>query len=461
MLDNTFDIIVVGSSFSGSFFLHGYLPKARKNARILVLERGTKDSRQWASEKNFINRTPEKPWAYVIGFGGGSKAWWACTPRMMPNDFKLKKTYGVGVDWPLNYEELEPYYTEAEKVMTVSGPDNSPYPRSQPYPQPPHRFSDPDRLLNAAYPNQHFPQATARTRVATANRPPCCGSGVCSACPIGAKFTIMNEMAHLYKDPRVTLLLDAQALAVETAAGQAKGVRYLKDGVEQIAKADLVVLGANAIFNPYLLQRSDLAHPLLGKRLSEQVSMGAKIYLDGVDNFQGSTSINANGYMLYDGPHRSQYAACMIEVQNVPFLRVEKGRWRQVSYMKFIFEDLPNEKNYVTVSATNPHLPETVYKGYSAYTQRGMDTLPDVLPKILAPLPIERLDISGPGHSEAHILGTTVMGNDPATAIVDKHLIHHQVRNLMVLGGSVFPTSAPANPTLTLSALTLWAVDHL
>lgn len=452
-MDNTFDIIVVGTSFSGSFFLHGHLPKTRKDARILVLERGLKDSRQWASEKTFINRTPEKPWAYLIGFGGSSKAWWACTPRMMPNDFKLKSTYGVGVDWPLTYEELEPYYTEAERVMAVSGPDdNSPYPRSQPLPQPPHHFSDPDRLLKAAYPNQYFQQTSARTRVATANRPPCCGSAVCSACPIGAKFTIMNEMAHLYKDPRVTLLLEAQALAVETAAGQAVGVRYLKDGVEQIAKADLVVLGANAIFIPYLLQRSNLAHPLLGKRLSEQVSMGAKICLDGVDNFQSSTSINANGYMLYDGVHRSQYAACLIEVQNIPFLRVDKGRWRQVCYMKFIFEDLPNEKNYVTVSATNPHLPETVYKGYSAYTQRGMDTLPDVLPKVLTPLPIERLDISkpGPNNSEAHILGTTVMGNDPATAIVDKHLIHHQVRNLMVLGGSVFPTCAPFNPTLNL-----------
>ncbi|RKZ41102.1 MAG: GMC family oxidoreductase [Gammaproteobacteria bacterium] len=474
-MDNTFDVIVVGTSFSGSFFLHGYLPKANKNARILVLEQGQMKSqrRQQLQQHNkprlissqvpFFNHTPEKPWIVVSGFGGGSRAWWACTPRMMPNDFKLKSVYDVGVDWPLTYQELEPYYTRSEIIMAVSGADDgAPYPRSRPYPQPPHRFSDPDRLLTAAYPDQYFQQATARARVSTANRPLCCGTGVCNQCPIDSKFTILNEMAHLYRDPRVTLLFEAEALAVETAAGQATGVRYLKDGIEQNAKANLVVLGANAIFNPYLLQRSNLEHPLLGKGLNEQVGVYVNIDLDGVDNFQGSTSITGHGYMLYDGVHRSKYAACIIEVWNVPNrLRVERGRWRQRCRMKFIFEDLPDKKNEVKVSTTLSHQPEVVYKGYSAYTQRGIDSLPNVLPKMLAPLPVEKLTIEGVTTTEGHILGTTVMGDDPTTSIVDKYLIHHQVRNLMVLGSSVFPTSAPANPTLTLSALTLWAVDHL
>ncbi|RKZ50493.1 MAG: hypothetical protein DRR08_30250 [Candidatus Parabeggiatoa sp. nov. 2] len=90
-----------------------------------------------------------------------------------------------------------------------------------------------------------------------------------------------------------------------------------------------------------------------------------------------------------------------------------------------------------------------------------MDTLPKVLPKVLAPLPIEDLTLLKVNKTDGHIMGTTVMGDEPANAIVDKHLIHHQIRNLMVLGGSVFPTCAPANPTLTISALTLWAVDQL
>ncbi len=472
-MNDKFDVIVVGSSFSGAFFLHGYLPKANKNARILVLERGKVDSHQWqlqhglsstSHEATFINRTPEKKWLHLVGFGGTSRAWAACTPRMMPNDFRLKSVYGVGIDWPVTYEELEPYYTEAEKVMAVSGPDDgAPFPMSRPYPQPPHRFNDPDKLLKKAYPDQYIQQPTARARVPTTNRSLCCGTGVCRLCPINAKFTIQNEMAHLYRDPRVTLLLEAEVLAVETEAGQATGVRYLKEGVEKTAKADLVVLGANGIFNPYLLQRSNLEHPLLGKRLNEQVSIHARIDLDGVDNFQGSTMITGHGYMLYDGPHRSEHAACLIEVYNIPLphLRVERGKWRQRCYMRFIFEDLPSEKNYVAVSATPPDLPETVHESYSAYAQRGIDTLPKVLPKVLAPLPIEDLTLLKVNKTDGHIMGTTVMGDEPANAIVDKHLIHHKIRNLMVLGSSVFPTCAPANPTLTISALTLWAVDQL
>ncbi|MCY3787804.1 MAG: GMC oxidoreductase, partial [Gemmatimonadetes bacterium] len=66
-----------------------------------------------------------------------------------------------------------------------------------------------------------------------------------------------------------------------------------------------------------------------------------------------------------------------------------------------------------------------------------------------------------PSPTENHILGTTPMGTDPRHSIVDRGLIHHQVRNLLVLGGGAFPTSSPVNPTLTLSALSLWAAHHL
>ena len=77
------------------------------------------------------------------------------------------------------------------------------------------------------------------------------------------------------------------------------------------------------------------------------------------------------------------------------------------------------------------------------------------------PLPVERIQVPGRlNQTESHILCTTVMGADPKDSIVDARLIHHTARNLLVLGGSVFPTASPANPTLTLSALSLMAADR-
>ena len=102
-----------------------------------------------------------------------------------------------------------------------------------------------------------------------------------------------------------------------------------------------------------------------------------------------------------------------------------------------------------------------IYRGHSAYAQRGLASLASQVPHVLEALPVDGYTIDTPRATEAHILGTTVMGRDPARSVVDRNLVHHRVRNLLVLGGSVFPTSAPANPTLTISALSLRAAARL
>ncbi len=467
-----FDVIVVGTGFASSFFLLGYLERAPATARVLVLERGFIDPPAWqiensefsriAHETTFSNHTAQKPWLFTVGFGGGSNCWWACTPRMLPNDFRVRTLYGVSRDWPLSYEQLEPHYSRAEETMSVSGPsDDSPFERSRPYPQPPHRFTAHDELFKQAYPDRYFVQPTARSRIAT-TRGACCATGTCHLCPVYAKFMIQHELHWLYADPRVTLEVGADVERVVVAGQSARGVSYTQGGRAQEAQSELVVLGANAIFNPAILLRSQLDHPLLGRRLNEQVGIYATVNFMGVDGYQGSTSITGHGYMLYDGPHRSERAACLIEGSNMfhSGIRLERGRWRQSMQLKFIFEDVPDERNYVRLGAGQ--VAETVYEGHSAYMQRSIDQLPTLLERILAPLPaVEGYHLSGQDATEAHIQGTAVMGDDPATSIVDRHLVHHQVRNLLVLGSGAFPSCSPANPSLTIAALSLWAVDHL
>ena len=249
-------------------------------------------------------------------------------------------------------------------------------------------------------------------------------------------------------------------------AATATGIRYLRGGRESTAKADTVVLAASALFNPYIMLRSGMSHPLLGKRLHEQYALSVYLDLAGVKAYNGSSVITANGYNFYDGAHRRDYAACMIEGWTTPFpyhagaLRSAEGRWNERTVIRFLFDDLPQDMNTVTVNKANPALAEVTFRDYSQYAYRGAARIPQMVDKLSEALPIERIFRIEEASTSGHIQGTVVMGHDPATSIVDGYLVHHQLRNLLVLGASAFPTATPILPTLTLSALSLRAADH-
>jgi len=477
-MSSNYDVIIVGTGFAASFFLMRYLERAPQQNRVLVLERGNEDSKAWQLANRLHtsidpddlveNETPGKEWYTSPGFGGNSKCWMGGTTRMMPGDFKLKSRYGQGFDWPISYEDLEPHYGIAERVMLVSGPADSPMPRSQPAPLIPHRFSDPDALLKAHFPDGWYQMSTGRASVATGQRGVCCASGICGLCPVDAKFTIQNGLADIYKDPRVTLQLRSEVQTVETAGGVARAVNYVHQGKEQRDTADLIVLGASALFNPHILLRSGFSHPLIGRRLHEQMPVYVTLDLKGVKCYNGSTVLTGLGYLFYEGDHRADHAACMIETWSSPFayrsqdaLRLERGRWNERLMLGFLFDDIPSDDNRVTVSKRNPSVATVHFNDYSDYAKKAADRIPKMVDKLSEALPIERIVGTSLGTTAAHIQGTVVMGDDPATSVVDRHLVHHEYRNLLILGSSAYPTASPAYPTLTVSALSLWAADHL
>ena len=456
-----YDLIVVGSSFSSTFFLHEVLQQVAPSFRVLVLEKGQRavpgGAKVGGTDRGAFRDVggTHKPWVTNTTFGGNSNCWWACTPRFLPEDFEMQTRYGVGDDWPLSYAELEPYYCEAERIMSISGAPLGLLPRSEPFPQDAHVFNDPDRVLKASFPEAYTVQPCARARRRTSGRRACCAVGTCNRCPLDAKFTVSNELAHLFDDPRVHLEVEAEVLAVEVEGAVATGVRFRnRVGAEQEAKADFVALGANALFNPGLLQRSGLGGGWTGAGLHEQHARSVDLYLDGLENYQGSTSITGHGYMCYSRPVRAQRASAIIENWNTIRLRPERGRHRELMRFKFIYEDLPLKKNRVWSEEGG----ETVvkYSERSAYCERGLAALEDDLAPLLDVLPVESVVLDAqPYPTEAHILGTTRMSHDPDDGVVDRDLLHHQVRNLAVLGGGTFPTSSPSNPTLTLCALAL------
>jgi len=477
-----FDLIVVGTGFASSFFLRKYLEKSSPEKKVLVLERGrlyshsdrlnnergTKPSYYdflESHENTFVNTNNDKPWVFDVNFGGSSNCWWACTPRLIPNDFKLNSLYGRGQDWPITYEELEKYYCEAEDIMGISGPDVTPFPRSKKYPLPAHVLSTVDRKMQAAYGVNWISQPTGRASAPFGSRNACCTNYSCSVCPVNAKFTIENTLKYIYQDPRVEIQYGMQVLKLELENNLAKRVvcasTYADKSMDYPTYSfggEVIALGANALFNAHILLNSNDTNPLVGAGLCDQRGFFANMYID-MDNVGGSSALTANGYMEYDGVFRKESASCLIENHNGPFVRNERGKWRKLARFKFVLEDIPNNDNRVKLS-DDIFKPFVLYKDGSDYIKAERKRVLSKIDDIFKPLPVEEIMVDDYYQdTEFHVLSTVKMGTNATNSVVDKHLIHHQYRNLFVLGGSSFPTVSAANPSLTISALSLKTAD--
>jgi choline dehydrogenase-like flavoprotein len=448
------------------FFVEGYLSR-RPAAKILMLERGTFNSHAWQLEQNknspilpgstFRTDSANKVWNFTIGVGGGTNCWYAQTPRFHPTDFRMRSHYGVAQDWPLDYDELEPYYVAAETKMSVAGsPEMSVIlPRSAPFPQPPHKLTAVDTIMRKAQPRFHVPIATARASVADAGRPPCCASARCNLCPVNAKFTFENGFTNLREHPNVEIRTECEVTHLDHAGGTVSAAVYKKGGAEHRVTGDLFVLGANAIHSPAILLRSGIDHPLTGVGIHEQVGYQLEVLLDGVDSLDGGTITTALNYSLYDGPFRKDYAGALIYFDNrwPHGLRKEYGRWRQLAPLVVVVEDLPQDSNRVVLDSDG--VPKVLHADISDYAKRGLRESMTNIEKVLAPLPVERIDFKGMRDTESHIQGSLRMGDDRASSVIDAKQIHHDVRNLVVVGSSVFPSGPNANPSLSVAALSL------
>jgi choline dehydrogenase-like flavoprotein len=470
--EGNYDVVVIGSGFGSLFFVEGFLKK-RPDARILMLERGRQNSHAWQLEnaKNsdisplstFRKAQTHKTWNFTIGVGGGTNCWYGQSPRFHPNDFKVKSLYGVSHDWPLSYEDLDPYYLAAERKMSVAGSDAmaTVLPRSAPFPQPPHMPTSVDRVMSKAQPEFHFPIATARASIATGERGRCCATARCALCPVDAKFTFENGFRNLLAQPNLEIRAQCEVTHIEVANGVVRGVRYRHGDREYSANGDLIVLGANAIHSPAILLRSGINHPLTGLGINEQAGYYAEALLDGLDSMDGGTITTALNYMLYDGDFRKDSASALIYFENRwPFgLRKEFGRWRQLVPLIVTVEDLPQDANRITLDSDG--IPNVSHAKFSDYAQRGIDRSLKMLEKVLVPLPVESIDYVESRPTESHMHGSLRMGTDRATSVVDAKQVHHDVRNLVVVGSSVFPSCPSANPSLSVAALSLRCAELL
>ncbi|MBO9401198.1 GMC family oxidoreductase [Shimia sp. R9_3] len=453
----SWDMIIVGSSFASMFFLRA-LPS---NLRVLIVEKGP-----WVSHANALDvrshanaletiamdnlSAHKKLWVAHSKFGGNSNCWWAQTPRFLPDDFMLWSRFGIGRDWPITYDTLEPYYSETEAIMEIAGDGREfLHPMSRPYPYPSHSPTRHEFRLRAD--SYWVPNATARSNGGC--RAICCGNNVCGLCPIDAKFSILNGL-ELFDRDNTFLLLDSEVTRVlDLARTSVSGVEIRQRTNSYKVKADRVALAANAFFNASILLRSGDENPSTGRYIHEQASKNISLTAPG-PGYYGGTSITGHNYKFYKDADRGARAAVLIENFNIPAIQLVPGAVTNTMNIKLIAEDIPQARNQVVLD--DGGVPKVIWHGHHDYAYNGIDYAAANLSEIF-PWPVSVVNASPVNVTEAHIQGTCRMGHSGDESVVDADLRKHGNDNLWVLGASAFPSSSPANPTLTLSALSLRA----
>ncbi len=438
----------------------------------------------------------------VKGIGGSTLVYVGVTPRFHPSDFRTKSVDGVGEDWPITYEDLEPYYTRVEYIIGTAGDDrDNPFapPRSRPYPTPPHPFNCASQHLKRAADalGWHLaPPPVAIPSVPWNGRPNSIGCGACRlGCLIRAKGSVdVTYIPLAERTGNVEIRPNSMAFEITVdKQGRARSVRYIdENGREQEQLARVIVIAGNAVETPRLLLMSTsslfpdgLANSsgLVGRYFMEHLAVFATLILpERVDAWKG---IPAGGIIhdFYEtDPHNPFARGFAIEINNgwqwpasvarrIPgWGRAHKERMREIfgrtAGLGSVGEQLPDPRNRVEL---DPKVKDIYGLPAPRITNEPRENDRAMIRAIIRRME-ELADAAGatflqppryaPGGS-SHYMGTCRMGTDPATSVVNPWGQTHDVPNLFIADSSVFVTGAAVNPSLTIMALATRTAEYI
>lgn len=436
---------------------------------------------------------------------GGSTVMWSChMPRFHPSDFRVRTLDGVGADWPLDYDELSPYYDLNEAMMGVAGlAGHTAYPPTTAPRLPPVGLSPGARRVAEAMNRlgiSWWPAEIAiNTGPARGEVGRCNNCGPCELhCPRRAKGAVdlgywpeaLAHGARLITGARVTQVL-------VNAQGAACGVLWQgADGSMQRLRAARVIVAANGIFTPRLLLLSARkTHP---RGLANRSGLvGAGLMLHPLARVTGLLDEPAEGHRgiaagalvshhFYEtDPARGFARGIKLQALGThgPALtalgslgaRMPWGSAHHAAFgrtfghaisLSICAEDMPHAENRIALSdrvTTRDGQPAArmVYRipaEARAALDFGRNRARDILTEAGARDFIEMPTVSNAGF---HLMGTARMGADRETSVVDRWGQAHDVPGLYVADASVFASSAAVNPTNTLQALALRLADRL
>ena len=508
-----YDLIVVGSGAGGGTLAHRLAPSGK---RVLILERGDwlpREAQNWDAESVFVeNRyVSTDRWFDRYGkafqpqvhyfVGGATKFYGAALYRLRERDFgEIKHHDGISPGWPIGYDAMEPYYTQAEQLYQVHGArgeDPTDPPASAPYPFPPishepriqrlfddmatvglHPFHSPSGVMlderNSAF--------SACIRCATCDGFPCLVHAKSDADVVAVRPAIAHSNVTLIRNANVRrLLTDPSGRTVTTVVAEVGGAK------QQFA-ADVVVLSAGAVNSAkILLASANEPHPNGLANGSDQVGRNyvfhnSRAFL-AISREKNDTrfqkTLGLNDYYFGDADFDYPMGNLqMVGKSSAPMYRGEKPietrlaptfALRDVAEHAVDFwlsaEDLPDPDNRVTLNRDG-----NVVLAYTPNNTEPMEQLYRRVKKHLSHLGLHPHHLISrsiymkndvPVAGCAHQAGTVRFGHDPDTSVLDVNCKAHEVDNLYVVDTSFFPSIGAVNPALTAMANALRVGDHL
>ncbi len=511
------DICIIGSGITAAMVAEK-LADERK-CSIVVVEAGDEFdplSTRAALRRRFLDYG-ESPWrndhidgTAVTGqqsrsmvVGGLAMHWGAVTPRWSPEDFRIKSLYGLHDDWPISYDDLDPFYQEAEERLGIAGEQGPPEldPRGKPFPQPALPLTWGLTQLKGWAANAGiatWSQPSAKNAVPWRGRPACCRNDTCfPICPIGAKYSPDFTWNALRNAGRIQLLSRTVVRRLDAAPGsnrieRAHAVSRDRPGEAIEFRAKTFVVAAGYLWSSHLLLLSRSSrHPeglanrsgLVGKYLCGHRNVFAYISLP-LALYPGTNdqhSLVSKQFMRHrtGGPHylRHDLRIWESDVGQEARLRGDAGKlllgddlladWRRrtatgTARVRSYYDVLPDRSSELTLDAGRrtpwgDPAPRLAWHDAPASKElRGPSEqhLRDLF---------ERLARAGNGRVmstrtddfQDHPAGGCRMGEDPDRSVTDHSGRTHDHENLFVVGAPTCVSASSANGTLTFAALSL------
>jgi choline dehydrogenase-like flavoprotein len=517
-MSNHYDVIIIGSGAGGGTLFHRLAPSGK---RILLLERGDyvpREPENWSTRAvNVEGRYQTKEhWRDKAGkdlhphtnywVGGNTKFYGAALFRLRREDFgELKHPGGTSPAWPIGYEELEPYYTEAEHLYLVHGErgvDPTEPPTSAPYAHPPVSHEPRIQQLSDDFARQgcqpfHTPLGIMLNE-ADRRRSKCIRCATCDGhpCLVSAKSDaqVVCVDPTLDRYPNATLLTGAYVSRLETSGSGREVTRVVVDrgGAKESYSADIVVVSAGAINSAALLLRSvSDQHP---RGLANSSDVVGRHYMGHINSvlmalsrcpnptvFQKTLALNDFYFGSPEWPYPMGHISFVGKLDGVtlsagapaiaPGWTLELMGKHSLDFW-LTSEDLPDPNNRVTLDREG-----RIVLNYTPNNGEGHARLIKKLEQLMQGQ--TRCEIHGdkchqglfsrnlfigqriPLAGVAHQNGTIRFGTDPRTSALDRDCRAHEVDNLYVVDGSFFPSSGAVNPALTIMANALRVGDRI